>query len=177
MSLRSFVFVAFAALALAGCASSNTQVASSGVAGQVVGVASKFGPVAIDRQLFLAELNAYRRSKGRQPVALHPGLNAAAQDMSIRTAKAGKLKIRAHTNGSLRRRVAKHGVRYWVAAENLAGNRQSSSEILQMWKGSRGHNRNMLIRDVTHVGIARVDNPNDRWQSYWTLILAQPREF
>jgi uncharacterized protein YkwD len=46
--------------------------------------------------------------------------------------------------------------------------------VLQGWKKSRGHNRNLLLPDATQMGIALVINPDNRYRTFWTLVLGKP---
>ena len=41
------------------------------------------------------------------------------------------------------------------------------------WKASREHDRNLLMREARHVGIARYDAPGTRMKHFWALVLAE----
>jgi hypothetical protein len=38
-----------------------------------------------------------------------------------------------------------------------------------------GHNRNLLLREATEIGIAVAVAPESRYKTFWTLILAAPQ--
>jgi uncharacterized protein YkwD len=55
------------------------------------------------------------------------------------------------------------------AAENIAMGNTTFSATLEQWKSSSGHRANLLIRDVSRIGIASAGSGHD---TYWSLILA-----
>jgi uncharacterized protein YkwD len=42
------------------------------------------------------------------------------------------------------------------------------------WKESPGHNKNLLLGDATHMGIALVQDPRTEFKSFWTLVIGSP---
>lgn len=115
------------------------------------------GEVSLDasEQDLLAQLNAYRRVNGLSDLSPSPTLNKAAawlaRDMAQR-------RVMSHTD-SLGRgldRLADCGYRYYPAGENVAygtGSFGGAGSVLNRWKGSPGHNQNMLSRSYKAVGI------------------------
>ncbi|MBI2031538.1 MAG: hypothetical protein HYT08_02880 [Candidatus Levybacteria bacterium] len=55
--------------------------------------------------------------------------------------------------------------------ENLASGSQTGSEALEAWKGSPGHNANLLNPNYTAVGFYRAYNPNSTFGWYWAQEL------
>lgn len=55
------------------------------------------------------------------------------------------------------------------AAETIAMGNTTFSETFEQWKGSAGHRHNLLIRDLSRIGIASAGSGN---RTYWSLILA-----
>ena len=39
------------------------------------------------------------------------------------------------------------------------------------WKESPGHNKNLLLADADHMGIALVQDPKTEFKSFWTLVV------
>ena len=44
-------------------------------------------------------------------------------------------------------------------------------EVLRGWEESPGHNKNLLLPDATHMGIALVLDPKTEFKSFWTLVI------
>jgi len=55
------------------------------------------------------------------------------------------------------------------AAENIAMGHASFQATLEQWKGSQGHRTNLLLKDVSRIGIASSGTGH---KTYWSLILA-----
>ena len=45
------------------------------------------------------------------------------------------------------------------------------NEVMRGWKESPGHNKNLLLGDATHMGIALVQDPRTEFKSFWTLVI------
>jgi uncharacterized protein YkwD len=67
--------------------------------------------------------------------------------------------------------MAEHGIRGY-RAENLAAGSDAVEDVITRWKASPGHDQNMLLPQVTLVGLARVDTPGSGWGRYWALVLS-----
>jgi uncharacterized protein YkwD len=87
-------------------------------------------------------------------------------------ARAGKM---SHSlGGSFSSRLGKGGYDALIAAENLAAGPRNLDEALASWRGSKGHNANLLKDGVTQIGIAVAYAPNNRYGNYWALVLGTP---
>ena len=64
-----------------------------------------------------------------------------------------------------------------MAAENLAAGPAVAGQVVALWLESPGHRHNLLLEDVTTIGVgyARAASPEDRFRHYWVLILAAGR--
>ena len=173
-----FGIAIFAPLFLSACAGGgglNATLASSGFPG--------FGPrvpvqtdgtaqiAAADQGRLLSLINGYRSEKGLGRLSIDPRLTRAARDMAMETAGAGTVRVRAHRSGSLRERMKDAGLGDVPAAENLLMGEDTVDQAFAAWKASRGHNRNLLKADVTHMGLARATRGG---RNYWALIMAGP---
>lgn len=121
-----------------------------------------------EESAFLTMINNYRAQNGLGALSTNDKLrNAAlwmAQDMAAKN-------YFSHTD-SLGRdpfaRMADFGYTYntWKG-ENLAAGVAGAAGAMDLWKGSPGHNQNMLNPDFTVIGIARANNPNSSFGWYW----------
>lgn len=153
-----------ALLALAGCAMLD------------FGPKAEVRDVAVDRQAALAAINAYRAGHGLPTLRLDPRLNDAARDMAHRIAEADSMGIRAHSSSGLAGRLDRAGYETYAGAENLGAGYASFDAALAGWKGSSEHNRNLLNKYVTRIGLARTERADGKWRNFWVLIFARPKE-
>jgi uncharacterized protein YkwD len=42
------------------------------------------------------------------------------------------------------------------------------------WQASPGHNKNLLLKDARHMGIALVQDPKTDFKTFWTLVVGAP---
>ncbi len=100
--------------------------------------------------LRMAELvNQYRASHGLAPLKVDATIARLAREHSAAMAKAGKLH---HDDFPARAR----GPGLPMCVENVGWNYGSPKGQLEGWRASPGHDRNMLNRQVTRVGIGMV---------------------
>ena len=113
-------------------------------------------------------INQYRASNGLGTLALNGTLNNAARWMSEDMATSNYF---SHTD-SLGRdpfvRLSDFGYTYntWKG-ENLAAGIDSSTQAFDLWKGSPGHNANMLNPNFNVIGIARAYSASSTFGWYW----------
>jgi uncharacterized protein YkwD len=131
---------------------------------------------AIDcfEQEFLSILNQHRAQNGRQPLALNSQLSAAADWMS---GDLGAKKYFSHID-SLGRSPGQRAQDYGYfggVGENIAGGMSLSTaqKAFDAWKGSPGHNQNMLGSSYRVIGIGRVYVPDSPYGTYWTTDFGQ----
>ena len=103
--------------------------------------------VPVDAGRAAAMISAYRVSRGLGPVAVDR-----------------RLPVRLASFGAADRARA---------AENLAAGSATLDATIAQWKVSGAHNKNLLMRDAAHIGIARFDAPGARMKHFWALVLAQ----
>ncbi len=117
----------------------------------------------------LGLINQYRSANGLGTVSLNGSLNNAARWMSEDMANNNYF---SHTD-SLGRdpfvRLGEFGYTYntWKG-ENLAAGIDSAQEAFDLWKGSPGHNANMLNPNFTVIGIARSYGASSTFGWYWS---------
>jgi uncharacterized protein YkwD len=114
-----------------------------------------------------ALISEYRKSRGLGPVRVDPSLNGAAEYQARAVAEAGQLSHGAFASRMDTFRIAGY------SAENLSAGSDSVGGAIARWKGSRGHNENLLMPEARRIGLARADSPQHGYRHYWALVLAQ----
>jgi hypothetical protein len=107
--------------------------------------------------------NAFRKENRLGDVRPNAALAAAARAFAHYLAKTGKFAHEADGREP-HERALEHGYRFCMVAENLALNIDSrgfetkalAAEVVQGWKKSPGHRRNLLQRTATEIGVAVV---------------------
>jgi Cysteine-rich secretory protein family len=119
---------------------------------------------------FLEILNTYRTQNGRTPLLLHPQLNAAADWFAVDMATDNYWGSGHWDNENPPRlppaRAAAFGYNHPVG-ENIAGGYSSAQSVFNAWKGSPGHNANMLYSQYRVIGIGRAYNAASQFRYYW----------
>jgi uncharacterized protein YkwD len=110
-------------------------------------------------------ISAFRHEHGLSKVRVDPTLTRLAHEQAEAMAAANKLDhdIRA----TFANRISGYSTDH--AAENIAMGNTTFSATFEQWKGSAGHRHNLLIRDVSRIGIASAGSGG---RTYWALILA-----
>ncbi len=121
-----------------------------------------------------AAINSYRASRGLPALAHDSRLDAVSAAMARRIARNDSMATRAHSARGLSSRLDGAGYPTYAGAENLGAGYTSLSHAMSGWKGSPGHNKNLLNRHVTRFGIARASRPDGRYRNFWVLTLARP---
>ena len=68
-------------------------------------------------------------------------------------------------------RVKRSGYNAKVAAENVGTGQITFDKVLKGWQQSAGHNRNLLMSDIDHLGIALVQESTTEFKTFWVLAL------
>ena len=122
----------------------------------------------------LEEINGYRREKGLKAVTLDPKLTLAAKAHSRDLAKHDRISHYGSDGSSPWDRVKRTGYSARLAAENVGTGQASFDEVMQGWRESDGHNKNLLLPDARHIGLALVQDPNTEFKTFWTLVIGSP---
>jgi uncharacterized protein YkwD len=117
-------------------------------------------------------VNGYRKSKGLRPLTLDAQLTAAAKAHAKDLAKWDRISHYGSDGSNPWDRVKRTGYGAKVAAENVGTGQASLDEVFKGWQKSPGHNRNLLMSDVEHMGIALVQDPKTEFKTFWVLTLA-----
>ena len=116
-------------------------------------------------------INAYRKEKGLKPLKLNPELTEAAKNHSRDLAKWDRISHYGSDGSNPWDRVKRTGYKARLAAENVGTGQIDFTEVIKGWKESPGHNKNLLLSDAEHMGIALVQDPKSEFKSFWTLVL------
>jgi uncharacterized protein YkwD len=119
-------------------------------------------------------INAYRKEKGLKPLKLNPELTEAAKGHSRDLAKWDRISHYGSDGSNPWDRVKRSGYKARLAAENVGTGQIDFNEVMKGWKESPGHNKNLLLPDAEHMGIALVNDPHSEFKSFWTLVLGSP---
>jgi uncharacterized protein YkwD len=119
-------------------------------------------------------VNAYRRSKGLRPLQLQPALTEAARAHSRDLAKWDRISHFGSDGSNPWDRVKRAGYNAKLAAENVGTGQASIDEVMKGWQASPGHNKNLLLADAQHMGIALVQDPKTEFKTFWTLVIGSP---
>lgn len=116
----------------------------------------------------LDRVNAFRAGQGRRALRWSPVLERVARAHADDMARDDFFSHRGSDGSDLADRLRRAGYGWCAAAENIAKGHGSVAEVLEAWRGSPGHRRNMLNRGVTQMGLARAE------ANLWVMVLGRP---
>ena len=116
-------------------------------------------------------INVYRKEKGLKPLKLNAALTEAAKAHSRDLAKWDRISHYGSDGSNPWDRVKRAGYNAKVAAENVGTGQASLDEVIKGWQASPGHNKNLLLADVEHMGVALVQDPRTEFKTFWTLVV------
>ncbi|MCK5549712.1 MAG: CAP domain-containing protein [Hyphomicrobiaceae bacterium] len=119
-------------------------------------------------------INQYRRDKDLKPLKINAELTAAAKSHSRDLAKWDRISHYGSDGSNPWDRVKRTGYRARLAAENVGTGQVDFNEVMRGWRESPGHNKNLLLADATHMGIALVQDPKSEFKTFWTLVVGAP---
>ena len=119
-------------------------------------------------------INAYRKQNGLKPLKLNAQLSNAAKNHSRDLAKWDRISHFGSDGSNPWDRVKRTGYNARLAAENVGTGQITIEEVIKGWKESPGHNKNLLLADAEHVGIALVQDNKTEFKTFWTLVLGSP---
>ncbi len=130
-----------------------------------------YSHVKLNPQEAVKLINRYRSSKGLGAVSLDSTLTTIAKSHSRDLAKHDRISHYGSDGSNPWDRVERSGYKPQLAAENVGTGQLSIKEVMQGWKDSPGHNKNLLLPDAKNIGIALVYNPKTEYKTFWTLVL------
>lgn len=122
-----------------------------------------------EERVFLEQINAHRAQNGRQPVQVSVDLTAAADFHSKDLASKNYFSHTSQNGKSPFDRMCDAGycASTWKA-ENIAAGSEGGVAVFGQWKGSAGHNQNMLAAEAKVIGIGRAFDAASTYKWYWT---------
>ena len=128
----------------------------------------------LDAQMARDVINAYRKEKGLKPLKLSPELTEAAKSHARDLAKWDRISHYGSDGSNPWDRVKRTGYKARLTAENVGTGQIDFNEVMKGWKDSPGHNKNLLMNDADHMGVALVQDPKSEFKSFWTLVIGSP---
>jgi uncharacterized protein YkwD len=113
-------------------------------------------------------INLYRRNNGLPPLTVDPALDRTARAAAAEMAASD----RPASAEALKRKLSAAGVA--APAVNVSAGYHTLAEAFSGWRESPVHNRTMLDRAGTRLGIATAYAPGSKYKVYWALIVAGP---
>ncbi len=125
---------------------------------------------------FLTLINNYRASKGLKALKASKSLNIASYTHSLDLAKRHyfahdtKSPLPAgQTGAKFTHRMSDAGYKFnSYKGENIAAGQSTAQAVFNSWKGSSGHNANMLNKNYTVIGIGLATVSGSPYTNYWT---------
>ena len=114
-------------------------------------------------------ISLYRSNHGLGPVAVDPGLEAAAKNQVMAMARADKLSH--EVRGNLSTRLDGAGFTKNAAVENVSAGYHTLAEAFSGWRQSKPHNENMLNPRMRRMGIATAYAPGSKYKVFWALVM------
>ncbi len=133
-----------------------------------------FSRTHLDAERARELINAYRKEKGMRPLRLQPALTEAARAHSQDLAKWDRISHFGSDGSNPWDRVKRTGYSAKLAAENVGTGQASFDEVMKGWRASPGHNKNLLLPEAEHMGIALVQDPRTEFKTFWTLVIGSP---
>lgn len=128
----------------------------------------------LDAQMARDVINAYRKENGLKPLTLNAELTEAAKNHSRDLSKWDRISHYGSDGSNPWDRVKRTGYKARLTAENVGTGQIDFNEVMRGWKDSPGHNKNLLMKDAQHMGIALVQDPKTEFKSFWTLVIGSP---
>jgi len=132
------------------------------------------GKTQLNVRYALNRINQHRRENGLPPVRLDVLLTKAAKAHASDLAKWDRISHFGSDGSNPWERVKRTGYHASLAAENVGTGQKTFDEVMAGWKKSEGHNKNLLLSDAKHIGIALVYAPKTEFRTFWTLVVGAP---
>jgi uncharacterized protein YkwD len=122
-----------------------------------------------EERAFLDLINAYRRKTGAGKLSLQNQLGAAAEHHSQDMANKNYFSHKLSNGDSPEKNIKRFGYTNWsYVGENIAAGHETAKAVMDAWKSSREHDRNMRNKNFTEIGIGRAYNKRSKYGWYWT---------
>lgn len=160
------------ALSLMGCSGTIPSILSASASERLASPRLETSDNRVDPSAAIALLTALRAQNGHGPVRISPRLTAIATSQARAMAAADEMSH--EVAGAFPKRMEAGGYDAAIAAENIGAGYRSLAEAMRGWRDSPPHLANMLLPDVTEIGIASASGKASKYGIYWSLVLARP---
>ena len=111
-----------------------------------------------------ALVNEYRQQQGIEPLKVIPLLQENAQTRAVEISEEF-----SHTrpDGTMCFTAISSSLSYYTCAENIAYGETTPEAVINQWKKSDGHNKNMLNSEYTHIGVGVYES---NYTVYWVQV-------
>ncbi len=165
---RYTVLVFGAALGLSGCMSDDKQVPAFYQSMARV-------DAAVDQNVAAQMISQYRANNGLGPVTVDPALSSIAASQAKAMAKAGSVKASLSKPQQLDSRMGAIGEPETHVVENVSGGYRTLAEAFSGWRESPKHNKVMLDKKATRLGLATAYSSRAKHKVFWSLVMAAPK--
>jgi uncharacterized protein YkwD len=118
---------------------------------------------------FLDLINEYRRKNGAGNLTIQNQLGAAADHHSQDMADKNYFSHKLSNGDSAEKNIERFGYSNWsYVGENIAAGHETAKAVMDAWKSSTEHDRNMRNKNFTEIGIGRAYNKRSKYGWYWT---------
>ncbi|WP_328587985.1 CAP domain-containing protein [Vreelandella rituensis] len=116
-----------------------------------------------------------QRYTATQALTWNCTLEAAAEAHSKDMAENDYFSHTGSDGVGIQQRVSNRGYVWRTVGENIAAGQMSIEAVVDGWLESPGHCSNIMNDTFTEMGMAKADDPDSVYSSYWTQVLARPR--
>jgi uncharacterized protein YkwD len=122
-----------------------------------------------EERAFLDLINNYRHQNGAGNLSLQDQLGAAADHHSQDMANKNYFSHTLSNGDSAENNIEHFGYTNWsFVGENIAAGQETAQAVMDAWKSSPEHDRNMRNKNFTEIGIGRAYDKSSRYGWYWT---------
>jgi uncharacterized protein YkwD len=122
-----------------------------------------------EERAFLGLINDYRRKSGAGNLSLQDQLGAAANHHSQDMAGKNYFSHTLSNGDSPEKNIERFGYTNWsFVGENIAAGQETAKAVMDAWKSSPEHDKNMRDKNFTEIGIGRAYNKSSKYGWYWT---------
>ena len=122
----------------------------------------------VNRDDAVLGVNALRAQNGLAPLVYSRRLEKAARRHARDMVLHGFFSHQGSDGSRIGERLRRVGYGWCAAAENIAKGQPSLPLVMQAWRQSPGHRRNLLHRGVSEFALVREEG------NIWVMVLARP---
>jgi uncharacterized protein YkwD len=78
-------------------------------------------------------------------------------------------------DGTVATRAANVAYAYLTVGENIAAGQLNVNEVMNDWLASPDHCKNLMDKDYTQIGVAKLNTNAGAYATYWTLNFGKPK--